>query len=133
MRNRLRRTTQRLIRMADIVMASRVQLVRGECSCEHLQCAPVIAGGLRRHAEKVQTLHMRGLARQDLTANLLRFADPAPPVAAVCFSKKIGNAGAYRAPGERVGRSCALAATLMCCPPLFPVHSRFIGLVAATP
>jgi hypothetical protein len=82
----------------------------------------VIAGSLRRQAEKIQALHMCGLARENLAANLSRFVEAAQPVQTACLRGEVRNADARRAEGRRVWPSCGLVASLVGRTSFFSVH-----------
>src|SRR5271165_1057041 len=127
MRDRLGAITQRLVRIAEIVMASGVHLVRSNRFREHLNGKPVIAGCLRHQAEKIEALRMCRLACENLAANLLRFVDAAHPVRTACLSGEVDNAGARRAEGKRVWPPCGLVASLIGRTSFFSVHVPSTG------
>ncbi len=104
MGNRLGAIAQRLVGIAGVVVAGGVHFVGGNCLREQLCGRPVVAGGLRHQAEKVQALHMIGLARENVPANLLRFVEAAHSVETACFGGEAANAHAREA-----GSSCAFA------------------------
>jgi hypothetical protein len=91
MRDRFAAVAQRPVRVPDVVVASCVDLVRSNRFREDLHGAAVITGFLRHQTQKIQGLHMGGLAHENLTANLLRFGDAAEPVRTARRSGKVGN------------------------------------------
>src|SRR5882757_6151117 len=133
MRSRFAAIGQRLVRIADIVMASGVHLVRSNRFREHLHCGPVIARCLRHQPEKIQALHMCGLARENLTADFLRLVDAAHPTRTACRSGEVANAGARRAEGKRVWPPCGLVASLIGRTSFFSVHVPSTGPSCKTP
>ena len=132
MRDRFGAITQHLVRIANVVMASGVHLVRSNRFREHLHCDPVIAGCLRHQAEKIQALYMCRLAYENLTANLLRFVDAAHPVPTACLSGEVGNADARRAEGKHVWPPCGLVASLVGRTSFFSVHVPPTGPICKT-
>ncbi|WP_258769426.1 hypothetical protein [Bradyrhizobium arachidis] len=127
MRHRLAALTQRLVRIAGVVVASGVGFVRSNRLCERLHCAPVIPGSLRHQAEKIEALHMCRLARENLAANLLRFVAATRSVQAARLSGEVGNAEALRAEGGRRWPPCGLVASLVGRPSFFSVHVPSTG------
>ncbi len=127
MRARPGAVAQRLVRIAGIVMAGGVRLVRRNRFREHLHRAPVIAGCLRHQAEKVEALHMRRLARENLTADRLRFAEAARLVPTARLGGEVGDADARRTEGRRARPFCRLVASLAGRPSFFPVHVLSTG------
>jgi hypothetical protein len=122
MRHRLGAIAQRLVRIAEIVVASGVHLVRSNRLREHLYRGAVIAGCLRHQPEKIEALHMRRLARENLTANLLRMVDAAQPVRTARFCGELDNADARRAEGRRAWHPYGLVAPLIGRTSFFSIH-----------
>ena len=59
------------------------------------------------------------LARENLTANLLRFVDTARPVQTACLNGEIGNTDARRAEGKGLWPACGLPRRLLTARRLF--------------
>jgi hypothetical protein len=93
MRDRVRALVQGQIRASNVVMARRSQVVQSDSFGEHLDREPVTAGCLIDDAEKIQTGHVRGIARQNLLANGLGLGRSPVLVGPLSLGHQIGNVG----------------------------------------